>query len=206
MLVLIPTQFELDILQGFESFQQIQRLPIELCGFGAIVAAARTAFLLEEHNPDRALLLGIAGTLSDRLKVGEAYEFDQVVCHGIGVGSGENFRSAEMLDWNQWSGAKSESNIGDKIVLREGASQLLTCTSASNDENDLSIRKRLYPDSLAEDMEGFSVAAACHLAGVPLRIVRGISNVVGDRDKSHWQIKTALQSALELVLKGMDGE
>jgi futalosine hydrolase len=49
-------------------------------------------------------------------------------------------------------------------------------------------------------MEGFAVAAACRLAGVPLDIVRGISNTAGDRDTSGWQIEAACRAAAALAV------
>ena len=39
------------------------------------------------------------------------------------------------------------------------------------------------------------MAAACRLTGTPLAVVRGISNLVGDRDATHWRIPSALASA-----------
>jgi futalosine hydrolase len=44
-------------------------------------------------------------------------------------------------------------------------------------------------------MEGFAVAFACTLADTPVSIVRGVSNVVGDRDPAHWRIPSALGAA-----------
>jgi futalosine hydrolase len=49
-------------------------------------------------------------------------------------------------------------------------------------------------------MEGFAVATACAMAGVPVRIVRGISNRVGDREPEHWNIPLALSAARRLAL------
>jgi futalosine hydrolase len=49
-------------------------------------------------------------------------------------------------------------------------------------------------------MEGFAVALSCALAGVPLSIVRGISNQVGDRAPENWAIPRALAAARELAL------
>jgi futalosine hydrolase len=48
-------------------------------------------------------------------------------------------------------------------------------------------------------MEGFAVALACRLAGVPCTIVRGISNTVGDREKSRWQTAAAVTAAAAIV-------
>jgi futalosine hydrolase len=50
-------------------------------------------------------------------------------------------------------------------------------------------------------MEGFGVAFACALARVPCTIVRGISNVVGERDKRNWRIPDALAAARTLALE-----
>jgi futalosine hydrolase len=48
-------------------------------------------------------------------------------------------------------------------------------------------------------MEGFAVAAACIMNNVPWVIVRGISNLAGDRVKSNWQTDGALHKAAEHV-------
>ena len=48
-------------------------------------------------------------------------------------------------------------------------------------------------------MEAFGVAMAASLAGVPVQVVRGISNNAGDRDKAHWEIGEALEAAAQLV-------
>jgi futalosine hydrolase len=76
----------------------------------------------------------------------------------------------------------------------------LTACAASADRRQAGWRRELYPDAIAEDMEGFGVATACAIAGVPLRIVRGISNEVGDRAHDRWCIPAALESARRRVL------
>jgi nucleoside phosphorylase len=44
-----------------------------------------------------------------------------------------------------------------------------------------------------EAMEGFGVLRACALAGVPVVEVRVISNVIGEADRSLWQVDEALE-------------
>ena len=58
-----------------------------------------------------------------------------------------------------------------------------------------------FPGAAAEDMEGFGVALACALHGVPLSIVRGISNAAGQRAPAHWRISPALAAARTLLLE-----
>jgi futalosine hydrolase len=55
-----------------------------------------------------------------------------------------------------------------------------------------------YPDAVAEGMEGFGVATACALAGVPFAEVRAISNAVGPRDRGAWRIREALDALAEV--------
>ena len=200
MLVLIPTEMEAAAVRG-----QLESLgaTLELCGFGPILAAARTMQAIAEHRPRQVLLLGIAGALSDRVQVGEAYEFSEVVCYGVGTGSGVRFQSAQQLGWRQWSGAGA-GHIDDRLELQspcgEPGLQLLTCCAGSASKFDVSQRQRVYPAADAEDMEGFAVAAACRLANIPIRIIRGISNRAGDRRHAGWLIDQALHAAAHLAL------
>jgi futalosine hydrolase len=76
---------------------------------------------------------------------------------------------------------------------------LLTVCAASGSAADVAERRRLFPAAVAEDMEGFGVALACRLHGVPCAIIRGISNVAGDRDKARWATAEALAAAAALA-------
>jgi futalosine hydrolase len=50
-------------------------------------------------------------------------------------------------------------------------------------------------EALAESMEGAAAAHICALYGVPFLEVRGISNLVGDRDREHWQVRRGVAAA-----------
>jgi futalosine hydrolase len=213
-LILIPTEMERRGLEPMLAAATAQGCRVELCGFGLVAAAARAAQLLAEHQPERVLLVGIAGRLDDQLAVGDAYRFDRVACYGIGAGSGGDFVPAAALGWQQWPGDAADASgqtggqIGDVISCaasdRAGGEQtdlLLTVCAAAANAQDARLRLQAFPGAVAEDMEGFAVAIACRLRGVPFDIVRGISNAAGDRDKSHWQVAAALEAAGRLTLE-----
>ena len=90
-------------------------------------------------------------------------------------------------------------------VRPEPAGLLLSACAASACEADVLSRLRLFPSATAEDMEGFAVTAACRLSGIPLDIVRGISNTAGDRDHSRWQIDAACHAAAALAATLLGG-
>jgi len=206
-LLLVPTSLELDRLRSDRELDRtITELgvAVELCGFGPVAAAAKTARLLAQTQYRRVLLAGIAGSYCDSLPVGSACLFEQVSCWGIGAGSGQEFQIAPRIGFSQLSENRPEQSSRDIVNLETPPNQaaqrlLLTCCAAAQSEDDCKQRLEHFPEAVAEDMEGFGVALACHAAGIPLVIVRGISNRAGDRHVSGWAIGPALQAAAELA-------
>lgn len=208
LLLLVPTALELERLRDQGGYDPASAR-VEVCGFGPVAAAARTATLLERHQPQRVLLVGIAGTFDeDRLPVGSATAFGEVALEGVGVGEGARFIAPPALGFPQWPGSidTTPHPIADRLPLEGPGPLLLSTCAASDSPTHAAERKERFPDALAEDMEGFAVALACALARVPLSIVRGASNVVGDREASAWRIPSALAAAHELSLEWMAKE
>lgn len=207
-MILVPTQFELNKLQP--QLQQVIEIAggmITLCGFGPVVSGIATARLLAGFVPDSVILVGIAGSLNPSAKIRTASVFSNIGCYGIGAGSGSDFKSAGELGWNQWTDPESGQAFGDTLRLNDAANELnasnpmlLTVCAASANTDDVTDRLLKFPNAVAEDMEAFSVAMACRMAGIPLTVVRGISNIAGDRDKSSWQVAAALAAAAELTI------
>ncbi len=205
-LILVPTELERRRLIDLGGFPASAGR-VELCGFGPIAAAARTAQILAQERPTRVLLIGICGAYdSARHAVASALEFDAVAVEGIGVGEGANLIPPPRLGFPQWPGAEGARAIFDRLPLATPRPSsptrvLLTTCAASADLAQARLRRERAPDAVAEDMEGFAVALACALAGAPLRIVRGVSNEVGDRQPENWRIPGALSAARELALE-----
>ena len=197
-LVLVPTEKERRHLARQSGFGV--DAPCELCGFGPVAAAARAATLIAQHQPDRVLLVGIAGTYEPvALPVASAAIFSSVTMHGVGVGVASGFVSAATLGFHHWRQAGQPPPEVDQLPLAApvptASGPLLTCCTASASTDEAAQRYGRYVGVTAEDMEGFSVALACRLAEVPLAIARGISNEVGDRRFERWRIPEALDAA-----------
>ncbi len=208
-LLVVPTAREatqLEALGGWGTGRGLQAL----CGFGPVAAAARTATLLERYRPRRVLLVGIAGTYDpDRLALGSATTFEAVALDGVGAGEGADFSSPSSLGLPQWPGGAGTpaGPVHEQLELDpagRGAGLLLSVCSAAGGASQVALRRERFPDALAEDMEGFGVALACALAGVPLTVVRGISNLAGDRRHAGWCVEEALNAARQRVLEVLD--
>ena len=201
-LILVPTEFEKRFVGDFDRDSS----EVRVCGFGPVTSGIVTARLIAELNPKKVLLIGIAGGYSDKIELGTAIEFSEVWIDGVGCGAQEHFQSAGAMGWKQY--VDGDLEIGDCLALDEGhvsdsgeGFSLLTVCSASADLTTVEQRLRRFPGVVAEDMESFSVAAACKIAGKSLRVVRGISNRAGDRDKSNWCIEEAMDSVGQLISK-----
>ena len=212
-LILIPTRAECLVLQPRLEPSLGCGDRVELCGFGLVAAAARSSQLIQSMCPDQVILVGIAGTFRDDLPVGSAAIFREVSCYGIGAGSGVDHQTAGDIGWCHIGDGQADSASGEDVMITDTIAlghlesanemvrsrQLLSVAAVSGNSDDASIRLSRFPDAAAEDMEGFAVAMACCLAKVPVVIVRGISNRVGDRNAENWQIKPPLDATMPVV-------
>ncbi|MFN0057835.1 MAG: hypothetical protein ACKVX7_05195 [Planctomycetota bacterium] len=197
-LVLVPTRLELDGMGGASAFAAAD-VRVELCGFGPIAAAARCATLVGQCTPRLVILAGVAGSYDLRaFPLGAVRELASVAFDGL----------AGTDSFPQWESAGADV-IRDRLALRPQAApipaaptatiELVTVLAPARSETEADARRSRFRGALAEDMEGFGVALACALGRVPLCIVRGASNSVGERDKSQWRVTAALTAVAQHV-------
>jgi futalosine hydrolase len=223
-LLLIPTAEEARLLLGDRSARalaagagnpcpvHVDEIAIHaaLCGFGLAAAGAgashAAARLAAQGGVNGLCLAGLAGTYDrDRAPVGSAIVGTAATCWGIGSGEGEAHRSAAALGWRQAWGDGRLTLECERLELTRPptstavAGEILSVTAASASPEDAARRRAISSAALAEDMESFAVALAARLRGLPLTVVRGISNVAGDRDKASWRMPEALASARRLL-------
>jgi len=80
-----------------------------------------------------------------------------------------------------------------------------TCTGTRAKAEEIAFRT----GGICENMEGAAVALACQQMSVPFLEVRGISNLVEDRDTGRWELAagmTAAQSAILAMLQAWPGD
>lgn len=141
---------------------------VVLTGIGKVAAAATVARAIAERRPPFVLNVGTAGALHDHLEgphvVGRVLEHD--------------------VDHDFLGGLIGEQLVGEIVLDADEPTVLATGdTFVSHPElrADLSRRADLV------DMEGFAVARACQLAGVPCRMVKVVSDTASDGAASSWQ-------------------
>lgn len=220
MLILIPTAYEAGVLFGDGLREELLdsgsadydwlgcRTRVVVCGFGLAAAGAGAAWGMSDAT--RAVLIGLAGTLDPKsAPVGSALFATAARSVGIGVGEGPGHLGAEEMGWMQGHSARGLAPVGDRVpfLVPELAGEPVRCgglisvAAASASPAEADARAARYPDALAEEMEAFAVGLAARLRGVPLTVIRGISNVAGDRRFADWRVAEALAAAKDLLAR-----
>jgi futalosine hydrolase len=180
-------------------------------GVGPVAAGISLGRLLGAETLDGVVNLGVAGVfdLHDAplagLVVAEAELFPE---YGL---IGESGIDPRGLAFPQLTAA--DGPVYDRLpldpdaaagamglILPQGAARGDFATVAGvGAEPARSAAARLSPPPLAESMEGFSLALACALAGVPFLELRTVSNRVGARPPRDWDLPGALAALSRLV-------
>lgn len=214
-LVIVPTLRERALLEAslyrlapeLEAATKTGRLRWVTCGIGPVISGATTGKAIETWKPQQALLLGIAGGFHSRIEVGQAFITQRFWLEGIGAYRSQHILSPTELGWTCYAPADDEPdwNLESPMTLPHTPSfagprgDSLTVCAAAGSFEQAAARQQLDPQLLAEEMEGFSVAAACLCHQTPLAMIRGISNQAGDRDHRRWKLDEALHAVATLA-------
>ena len=179
---------------------------LEICGVGPVAAALRCAALLRARGPGPCLLVGVAGTRDPaRAPQGSLVWATALRNEAVGAGEGEGFLPLGELgldepglppDLIEPEQALSPAELADCLAGQVG---MVAAASASPEQ--AGARRRRYPEVLVEDMESHAVALVASQAGAPLTVVRAVSNVAGDRDKSLWDLSGSLRTLAGLLAR-----
>lgn len=202
-------------------------------GIGKVNAAVTTAALLERFSISEVFNIGCAGAYAQGpLRIGDVLVTRQALCgdEGVLVEGGvlpsealgfplvvlgqEAFFDAFPLDRSArfskilqempagFYGPDGRPSSGEQhFQLLYGPS--LTVGMVSGDAEVAHRRFSRY-EAFAENMEGSAVAQTCFRYGIPVMECRGISNVVGDRDKRNWRLDAAMLHCRAVVQKWLE--
>ena len=141
---------------------------VVLTGIGKVAAAATVARAIAERRPPFVLNVGTAGALHDHLEgphvVGRVIEHD--------------------VDHAFLGGLIGEELVGE-IVLDADEPTVLATGDAFVSHPEL--RADLARRADLVDMEGFAVARACQMAGVPCRMVKVVSDTASEDAATSWK-------------------
>lgn len=197
------------------------RTPVLLAvtGIGKANTAAALGILLERYTPRILIDVGCGGAYGrSGLVVGDLAVASTEVYGDEGVLTPAGWESLEAIGIPQLERGGSrffnefplallpaeravQLGVALGVPVRRGRFVTVSACSGTTARGDELARRF---DAICENMEG---AVAAHLAlryGVDCLEVRGISNMVEDRDLSRWNIPLAVENAQRFVLKYLE--
>lgn len=185
---------------------QVDGVPLSAvaCGVGKVNAAAAALLSLELLQPSAVLLLGIGGAYQGSgLELGAVALAASETHLDSGVGHGAAWQSMEQLGFPLLPGDPPTYNRFDltsaalELVAAELELTPLPFGSAEAVTADPALARLLRSRHgvAVESMEGAAVAQVAAAYGVTLIELRGVSNVVAQRDKSQWRLQAAVDSS-----------
>jgi futalosine hydrolase len=170
-------------------------------GVGPAAAAAATAHVCATEDVSLVVSMGVAGAFaSARLRHGDIAVATSIVAADLGAMSPERFLDLTALGLD--GGATVDcppalvASARDRLAaagLHVAVGAILTLsTMTGTAERAAELMSR--HGAVAEAMEGAGVAHVAALHDLPVLEVRTISNEVGLRDRTSWDLVTALTS------------
>lgn len=182
-------------------------------GIGKTNAAHTATILLGKYAPELIILFGIGGAYpSAGLKIGDIAIAKKEIYGDEGVMVKDGFHGAKAIGIPFLKrGRKKYFNEFplDKRLIKLVARHSSLVTKAGNfvtvstctgtRKRALEIEKRY--SAICENMEGAAVAHVCAAYGLSLLEIRGISNIVEDRDKAKWDLMLAADNCQKVVME-----
>jgi adenosylhomocysteine nucleosidase len=145
----------------------VTELPVLVTGVGKVNAAVAVATILGEFSPSAVVNLGTAGALRD----------DMAGTHVIGRVIQHDLDDDALF-------ALAGLRFSEPLHLRDTGATLATGDAFVSDE---AARKRLARSAELVDMEGYAVAHAAAVAGVPVMLVKRVSDLAGEGAGRSWR-------------------
>ncbi|MGW0184396.1 futalosine hydrolase [Streptomyces sp. NPDC003362] len=172
-------------------------------GVGPARAAAGTATALTEAARDGrpfglVVSAGIGGGFAPDAPVGSLVVADEITAADLGAETAEGFLPVTELGFGTVTHRPPETLVRD-VTAATGAraGTVLTVSTVTGTADRAAALRARHPRALAEAMEGFGVAEAAAVHGVPVLELRAVSNPVGPRDRAAWRIGEALDALAE---------
>lgn len=187
-----------------------------ISGIGKTNAASAATYMINKYRPQILILFGIGGAYPlTGLSIGDVAVAEREFYGDEGVITRKGFQGTELIGIPLLKKGRkrffNEFSLNERLVrIVKGAikgpfksGNFVTLSSTTGTvERAVELRDRY--SAICENMEGASVAHVCKAFGRDLIEIRGISNIVEDRDPSRWDIEKGIRSCSDALFDILD--
>jgi futalosine hydrolase len=204
LLVCVATDLEgailRDRLKGAGGSVQVLRT-----GVGAVNAAHAVTLALTRVRPQALVVCGIGGAYpGSGLAIGDV-ACASTECYGdLGASAPDGFLDMRALGFPVIDAPAPIFNELPMHIYPTGRRAGFVTVNACTGTHAAALAIEARTGGAVENMEGAAVAHVAHLHNVPVGEVRGISNLVTDRDPTTWRVHEAAAAAQEALIAWID--
>jgi futalosine hydrolase len=200
-----------------------QHIVLTATGIGKVNAAIVSTAIMEHFRIQKVIFFGVGG----------AYPGADLTVGDVAAASSEFYGDEGVIDSDGWhslrkigiplveSGRKKFFNEypvsplpfrslktrtisgGSNLSFKIKTGNFVTVSSSTGTRKRAKELEKRF-NAICENMEGAAVAHLCTLYKIPLFEIRGISNIVGVRDRRTWNLKLASRNCQQVVLETLE--
>jgi futalosine hydrolase len=198
LLICVATALESQILR--ERLAASAAARVVVTGVGPVNAAHAVTVAVLQERPAGIVVCGVGGAYPlSGIDVGDVVAAD-LECYGdLGAGSPSGFLDMKALGFPVVASPQLYNDLPMQLFPTEPRVKFVTvstCTGTDAAARTIAART----GGAVENMEGAAVAHVAHLHRIPVGELRGISNIVTDRDPKSWRLQEAATAAQETLL------
>src|ERR1039457_6495219 len=211
-----PSRSKLSVFPTLDGI--VGNMPVLICvsGIGKSNAAAAAAAMIERYQPQLVISTGCAGAYpGSGLSIGDLAVASEEVLGDEGVITSAGWQDLHMMKMPYL--VQGEQRFYNEIPLSAAAVEkavqladqcgiglvrgrfVTVSTCSGTDRHGEELVRRF--NAISENMEGAAVALTCLRYGVDCLEVRGISNLVEERNMDTWDIGRAVEAAQHFVVR-----
>ena len=200
VLVIAATERELIGLKEISFTQTNLMVHFAVTGVGIMPSTYAIMQLMASLKPDIIIQLGIAGSFDPSLMLGTAVSVRTEIVADMGVYETDGYRDIFELGLTEKNMPPFEQgaivNHHDHLIAAASlpAVSAVSVNEISTSPHKIALFAEQYKADI-ESMEGAALHYVCRMQQIPFIQIRGISNMVGERDKTKWKIPESLLAA-----------
>lgn len=174
-------------------------------GIGMLATAVSLTKLVLLEKPDIVIQAGIAGAFDTHLPLGKVIVINTETIGDLGVQENDNWQDVfdlKLVDAN--SVPFTHKQLPNPYLAQLNTLALeevpaITVNEISTNQQRILLLQTKYNPTI-ESMEGAALHYVCNSFQVPFIQLRSISNYIGERDKTKWQMQQAITNLNEVLI------
>ena len=173
-------------------------------GIGKVNAAITATLLIEKFEVNKVIFSGVAGSLDEKLKVGDVVIGRDIVQHDVDA-TAFGYKMGQIPQMKEWAFESDKELIEKTGNISDFDHHIFYGRILTGDQfvskKDLKIQLGKDFEALCVDMESGAVAQVCTRLGVKFLIIRSISDSITDESGMEYEtfVKLAAKNSTKIL-------